>query len=145
MKKKTELEKVTGNNLTELISNSLIKVLREFGPIGVVTFVGGFVILAGFLFATDFQQQLLFGVVGLLLLYLSSFIAYFRIKVERDREQALIDMVKNSGNRLAEQVAKNLSDEQVAAIIQKIRQIQNDLISAIIQKDTLEFHGKKNR
>jgi len=34
-------------------------------------------------------------------------------------------------NRLAEQLGKGLSDKQVFAIIQKIRQTQNDLLKAI--------------
>lgn len=60
-------------------------------------------------------------------------------KRARDREQALIDMVKNTSNRLAEQVAKNLSEEQVAAIIQKIRQIQRDLITAVINGSEIDW------
>ena len=118
------------------ISESLIKVLREFGVVGLVTYVGGLVILFGFLQeGKDFNRQVLFGVVGLLLLFISTFIAYFRIKIQRDREQALIDMVKNTGNRLAEQVAKNLSNEQVVSITQTIWQNQKDLITTIIGSD----------
>jgi len=121
-----------------LIQNSLVKVLREFGVVGVVTYLGGLVILLGFLQERDFDRQILFGVVGLILLITSTFIAYFRIKIQRDREQALIDMVKNTNNRLAEQVAKNLSERQVDAIIQKIRQNQRDLVQAIIGSDEKE-------
>jgi hypothetical protein len=118
------------------IYQGLIKVLREFGIVGLVTYVGGVVILLGFLQEEkNLNRQILFGVVGLILLIISTFIAYFRIQIQRDREQALIDMVKNTGNRLAEQVAKNLSNEQVAAIIQKIRQNQRDLITTIIGSD----------
>lgn len=121
------------------IQISLIKVLREFGVVGVITYIGGLVILLGFLKESNLQRQILFGVVGVFLLILSTIIAYFRIKTQRDREQALIDMVKNIGNRLAEQVAKNLSNEQVNAIIQKIRQIQRDLITKIISDDKIEI------
>lgn len=118
------------------ISESLIKVLREFGVVGLVTYVGGLVILFGFLQeGKDFNRQVLFGIVGLLLLFISTFIAYFRIKIQKDREQALIDMVKNTGNRLAEQVAKNLSNEQVVSITQTIWQNQKDLITTIIGSD----------
>ncbi len=118
------------------ISESLIKVLREFGAVGLVTYVGGLVILLGFLQeGKDFNRQVLLGIVGLLLLFISTFIAYFRIKIQRDREQALIDMVKNTGNRLAEQVAKNLSNEQVVSITQTIWQNQKDLITTIIGSD----------
>ena len=120
------------NDIKFVIIESLIKVFREFGVAGVVTYVGGFVILGGFLFEINQQRQLLLGVVGVLLLSLSVFIAYFRLKIQRDREQALIDMTKNTGNRLAEQLGKNLSIEQVEAIVQKIRQNQRDLMDKIL-------------
>jgi uncharacterized membrane protein (Fun14 family) len=120
------------NNFQLVLFESLIKVLREFGIAGVVTYVGGLVILGGFLIETNQHRQILFGVVGVLLLSLSVFIAYFRLKIQRDREQALIDMTKNTGNRLAEQLGKNLSKEQVEAIVQKIRQNQRDLMDKIL-------------
>ena len=117
------------------IHQGLIKVLREFGIVGLVTYVGGVVILFGFLQEkNDFNRQILLGIVGLILLIISTFIAYFRIKIQRDREQALIDMTKNIGNRLAEQLGKNMSKEQVETITQKIRQNQRDLIEAILGK-----------
>lgn len=116
----------------------LSKVFKEFGVVGVTTYVGGWVILSGFLKEQNFQRQIVFAVVGSFLLLLSAFIAYFRIKIQRDREQSLIDMVKNTSNRLAEQVAKNLSEEQVAAIIQKVRQIQRDLITAVMSGDEVD-------
>lgn len=115
-----------------VLTESLIKVLREFGIAGVVTYVGGLVILGGFLFETNQQRQIIFGITGVLLLSLSVFIAYFRLKIQRDREQALIDMTKNSGNRLAEQLGKNLTKEQTEAIVQKIRQNQRDLMDKIL-------------
>lgn len=120
------------NDIKFVIIESLIKVFREFGVAGVVTYVGGLVILGGFLFEVNQQRQVLLGVVGVLLLSLSVFIAYFRLKIQRDREQALIDMTKNTGNRLAEQLGKNLSKEQVEAIVQKIRQNQRDLMDRIL-------------
>lgn len=123
------------NDIKFVIIESLIKVFREFGVAGVVTYVGGLVILGGFLFEVNQQRQLLFAVVGVLLLSLSVFIAYFRLKIQRDREQALIDMTKNSGNRLAEQLGKNLTKEQVEAIVQKIRQNQRDLMDRILGKN----------
>jgi len=116
----------------------LIKVLREFGVVGLITYIGGLVILGGFLTEENLNRQIVFGIVGFFLLLLSTIIAYFRIKIQRDREQALIDMVKNTCNRLAEQVAKNLSEKQVNAIIQKIRQIQRDLIMRIINSGVAE-------
>jgi hypothetical protein len=115
-----------------VFSESLIKVLREFGVVGVITYVGGLVILGGFLFESNLQRQLILGTVGVLLLFLSGAIAYFRLKTQRDREQALIDMTKNSGNRLAEQLGKNLTKEQTEAIVQKIRQNQRDLMEKIL-------------
>jgi len=127
-----------------LIQNSLIKVLREFGAVGLITYLGGLVILFGFLREEGFNRQILFGIVGVFLLFLSTTIAYFRIRIQRDREQALIDMAKNVCNRLAEQVAKNLSSEQVTAIIQKIRQIQRDLITTIINDESVKLKEGRN-
>ncbi len=122
--------------ITEAISDSLIKVLREFGIAGVITYVGGFIILGGFFFESNYQRQVLLGIVGVFLLSLSVFIAYFRLKIQRDREQALIDMVKNTSNRLAEQLGKDLSKEEIAGITQKTRQLQRDLMDKILGKKT---------
>lgn len=116
------------------IHDSLIKVLREFGVVGVITYVGGLVILVGFVVEKNFERQVLFGVVGLFLLVLSAFIAYFRLKIQKDREGALIEMTQNTGNRLAEQLGKNMNKEQVVSITQTIWQNQKDLISAIVGK-----------
>ncbi len=115
---------------------SVIKVLREFGIVGLVTYVGSLIILLGFLKEKDLTKQLIFGVAGLLLLAIATFIAYFRIKIQRDREQALIEMAKNTGNRLAEQLGKNMTNEQVVSITQTIWQNQKDLITTIIQANS---------
>lgn len=115
---------------------SIIKVLREFGVVGLVTYLGGLIILLGFLREQDLTKQIIFGIAGLLLLAIATFIAYFRIETQRDREQALIDMAKNTGNRLAEQLGKNMSNEQVVSITQTIWQNQKDLITTIIQTNS---------
>lgn len=120
--------------MNNLISESLIKVLREFGVVGVATYVGGVILLTGFIFEVDFQKQIAYGIVGVLLIGMSIFIAYFRLKIQKDREKALIEMTQNSGNRLAEQLGKNLSKEQVVSITQTIWQNQKDLITAIVGK-----------
>lgn len=131
------IRKATYKNLLNEMSkihDSLIKVLREFGVVGVITYVGGLVILVGFVVEKNFERQVLFGVVGLFLLVLSAFIAYFRLKIQKDRERALIEMTQNTGNRLAEQLGKNMNKEQVVSITQTIWQNQKDLISAIVGK-----------
>lgn len=115
------------------LQEGLIKVLREFGVVGVITYIGGFVILIGFIFEANFQRQILLGAVGLFLLTLSALIAFFRLKIQKDRERALIEMTQNTGNRLAEQLGKSLSEAQVVSITQTIWQNQKDLISAIVQ------------
>lgn len=114
------------------LQEGLIKVLREFGVVGVITYIGGLVILIGFIFEANFQRQILLGVVGLFLLTLSALIAFFRLKIQKDRERALIEMTQNTGNRLAEQLGKSLSEAQVVSITQTIWQDQKDLISAIV-------------
>lgn len=113
------------------IGSSLIKVLREFGPVGLVTYAGGLILVAGFFFEQNFQRQITLGVVGVILLLFSIFIAHFRLKIQKDREKALVTMAESTCNRLAEQLGKSLTDKQVFGIIQKIRQTQRDLISAI--------------
>lgn len=117
------------------LGDSLIKVLREFGIVGLVTYVGGILILGGFVREQDFKKQLIIGAVGVLLLSLSVFIAFFRLKIQKEREKALIQMAESTCNRLAEQLGKNLSNEQVFGIIQKIRQTQKDLIRSIVKKN----------
>lgn len=114
------------------MGNNLTKVLREFGIVGLVTYVGGLILLTTFIWERNFQRQVLFGVVGVILLSLSIFIAYFRLKIQKDREKALINMAESTCNRLAEQLGKNMTNEAIFGIIQKIRQTQKDLISSIV-------------
>ena len=45
-------------------------------------------------------------------------------------QKAVIEMVQNSCNRLAEQLGKNLPDKQIGGISQKMRQLQRDLFAA---------------
>lgn len=120
--------------MNETISLSLIKVLKEFGVVGVATYIGGIILLTGFIWEKDFHRQIMLGVVGLILIAFSIFIAYFRLKIQKDREGALIKMAESTGNRLAEQLGKNMNENQVAGITQKIRQTQKDLIAAIVGK-----------
>ena len=119
-------------NIRQVLGDSLIRVFREFGIVGVVTYVGGIVILSGFLFETNQPRQILLGLIGILLLSFSIFIAYFRLKIQRDREQALIDMTKNSCNRLAEQLGKNLTKEQVVELLRK--NVGGDFLWACVYK-----------
>lgn len=119
-------------HLWEIISESLIKVLREFGVIGVITYVAGMVTLLSLLWISDFESQILFGTIGIVLFILASAIAYFRIKAQKDREKALIEMVQNSSNRLAERLNENIQKDQVVSITQTIWQNQKDLIEKIL-------------
>lgn len=121
--------------MNNTLSNSLIKVLREFGVVGLVTYVGGLILLGGFFWEKDLQRQIILGLTGVILLSLSIFIAYFRLKIQKDREKALISMAESTCNRLAEQLGGNLTDKQVFGIIQKIRQTQKDLINAVADKE----------
>ncbi|MDP3988602.1 MAG: hypothetical protein Q8P80_05685 [Candidatus Levybacteria bacterium] len=120
--------------MNETINISLVKVLREFGVVGVTTYIGGIILLTGFIWEQNFQRQVMLGIVGIILISLSVFIAYFRLRIQKDREKALIEMAQNTGNRLAEQLGKNLSKEQVVSITQTIWQNQKDLITAIVGK-----------
>lgn len=135
--------------LKNRFANGLIDVLREFGIMGVITYVGGFVILVFFPFQENLTRQILFAITGLFLLSLSTFISYFRIKSQRDREKALIEMTQNTGNRLAEQLgSKGLTNEQVVSITQTIWQNQKDLIFAILgiaKTDKLKKSEKTKR
>jgi hypothetical protein len=119
-------------NMKNNISGSLIGVLREFGPVGLVTYVGGLILLGGFFRERELVRQITLGLVGLILLSLSIFISYFRLKIQKDREKALIAMEESTCNRLAEQLGKGLTDKQIFGIIQKIRQTQRDLITSIV-------------
>ncbi len=128
------VNKSSNITMQNAVSASLIKVLKEYGVVGVVTYIGGIILLIGFITEQNIQRQILLGVVGMILLSLSIFIAYFRLKIQKDREKALIEMAQNTGNRLAEQLGKNLSKEQVVSITQTIWQNQKDLITAIVDK-----------
>ena len=121
--------------MQNLINNSLIKVLKEFGIVGVATYVGGVILLTGFIWENNLTRQIALGIVGLILIALSIFIAYFRLTIQKEREKALIKMAENVGNRLAEQLGKGMNEKQVEAIIQKIRQTQRDLINSIVGKN----------
>lgn len=128
-----------------LIGASIIKVMKEFGIVGVVTYVGGIILLVEFIREQDLERQKILGIVGVLLLALSIFIAYFRLKIKKDREGALIKMAESTCNRLAEQIGKNLTEKSIETIAQKIRQTQRDLISAIVRDDKKEEDGSMTK
>lgn len=60
--------------------NNLISILREFGIMGVVTYVGGAIMLFMFPIQSDFGKQVLYAFSGLFLLLLATLISYSRIK-----------------------------------------------------------------
>ncbi len=122
----TDIEKSIRNQFF----SSVINLLREFGIVGVLTYLGGLIMFYLFIQQGEFNKQVLYGILGFMLLFLASFISHFRIKVRRDREKFLIEMVKDSCNRLAEQLGK-VPPAQIDGTIQKIRQIQRDLIETI--------------
>lgn len=111
--------------------DSLIGVLREFGIMGVVTYVGGAIMLFVFPVQSDFGKQVLYAVSGLFLLLLATLISYSRIKAQSLKDKAMIEMTQNACNRLAEQLGKNLTEKQVDGITQKIRQLQRDLLTTV--------------
>jgi len=111
--------------------DSLIGVLREFGIMGVVTYVGGAIMLFVFPFQGDFGKQVLYAISGLFLLFLATLISYSRIRAQSMKDKAMIEMTQNACNRLAEQLGKNLPDKQVDGISQKIRQLQGDLMATV--------------
>jgi len=118
-----------------LYEETLIRVLREFGSISVITYVGGTILLFTIPNKTIIEEQIFWGSVGFGLLFLSFLIARFRMKMQWDKERALIEMNKEICNRLAEQLGKELSNEQVVSITQNIWQNCKDLISAIMLND----------
>lgn len=115
------------------ISNDLIRVLKEFGPIGVITYVAGLLSLGNLFFSNDLYRQILFGVIGLVLFILSWILAYFRMRIQKDRDEALIKMVSDSNQALADKVGGNCTNEQVISITQSIWQTQKDLIEKLLE------------
>lgn len=111
----------------KLISDSIIKVLREFGLLGVLAYVGGMIFVITLLFVDDFNKQILFGLLSLLLFILSTSIAYLRMKLQRDRDVALINQVGSTTKLLADKVGGNCTNEQVVSITQTIWQTYKDL------------------
>jgi F0F1-type ATP synthase membrane subunit a len=125
----------------ELISKSLIRVLKEFGVVGVLTYVAGLISLGNLFFGkTDFETKILFGIIGLVLFILAWILIYFRMKIQKDREQALIEMVTKTNEKLADKVGGNCTNEQIVSITQSIWQTQEDLIETI---SDIEFRDKK--
>lgn len=114
-----------------LFRDNLIAVLREFGLAGFVAYVGGVIMLFLFPAQSDLNKQILYALSGLILLFLATLISYSRIKAQSLKDKAMIEMAQNVCNRLAEQVGKNLTERQVDGIIQKIRQLQRDLLATV--------------
>jgi len=128
------MSKDWSNKTIAFISAILIKVFREFGLLGVITYAAGLISLGNFLWIDNFNKQILFGVIGVTLFALSTFIAYIRMRKQNERERGLIEMVKNSSNRLAERINENVQKEQVSSITQSIWQTQKDLIQEIYRE-----------
>jgi hypothetical protein len=114
--------------------NILLDVFRDFGAPGVLTYVGGVILLYRFPKETDQNKLIVYAVCGVSLLTLATIISYLRIKAQREREKLLIEMAQNSCNRLAEQLGKGLSDRQIDVISQKIRQLQRDMRDTIFNQ-----------
>ncbi|OGC38587.1 hypothetical protein A3K42_01490 [candidate division WWE3 bacterium RBG_13_37_7] len=112
----------------------LIDIYRDFGVPGVLTYIGGVILLFHFPNQPDSTKQVLYAICGLVLLVLATFISYLRIKSQRDREKSLFDMAQDLCNRLAEQLGKGLNDKQVEGVSQKIRQIQRDTRTTIFDQ-----------
>ena len=114
------------------ISESIIIVLKEFGVVGVLTYVAGLISLSNLFFIKrDIESKIIFGVIGLVLFVLSWILAYFRMKIQKDRDEALVKMVSDSNRILANKVGGNCTNEQVIAITQSIWQTQKDLIEKL--------------
>lgn len=111
--------------------DTILDIFREFGLLGVITYIGGILLLYYFPKQEEFSEQALYAVSGMCLLSLATLIYNFRIKAQREREKSLIEMVQATCNRLAEQIGKKMPDKQVFGVIQKIRQVQRDLIGEI--------------
>lgn len=122
-------------DLVKQIETNLIQVLREFGPVGLITYVGGLIILISFFLSNDFNKQVLFSITGIVLILLSVTILALRIQKQWLREKSLVDMVTFSSNRLAEKINENVQKEQVTSITQTIWQTQKDLIGRILKDD----------
>ena len=80
------MSKDWSNKTIAFISAILIKVFREFGLLGVITYAAGLISLGNFLWIDNFNKQILFGVIGVTLFALSTFIAYIRMRKQNERE-----------------------------------------------------------
>lgn len=127
----------------KIISDNLIKVLQEFGVIGVLTYVAGMISLWNLFSQDELNQRILFGVIGLVMFIISSSIAYFRMKLHKERDEYLIKKVMESNSKLAERINNNFTNEQVVSITQTIWQSQKDLIESILDVDLDEVRNKK--
>ncbi|OGW71072.1 MAG: hypothetical protein A2047_04320 [Omnitrophica bacterium GWA2_41_15] len=101
--------------------------MREFGLFGALTYVGGLISFINIIWVDSLERQILFGGIGLFLFTLSTYIVYFRMKVQLDRDVALIKQVGESTKILADKVGGNCTNEQVVSITQSIWQIHKDL------------------
>jgi len=126
---------IEANMIEKFLKNkshdSLVNILREFGIMGVVTYVGGVIMLFMIPIQNDFRKQVLYAISGLFLLLLATLISYSRIKAQSIKDKAMIEMTQNACNRLAEHLGKNLNKRQVDGITQKIRQLQRDLLTTV--------------
>lgn len=123
------------SSIEDLLKNQkkvrLTEVLREFGIMGFIAYIGGVILIFLFPIQSDFGKQVLFSVTGLFLLLLATLISYSRIITQSVKDKAMIEMTQNACNRLAEQLGKGLTERQVNGITQKIRQLQRDLLSVV--------------
>ena len=129
----------------KIISNNLIKVLKEFGVIGVLTYIAGLISLWNLFSQDELKQQILFGAIGLVMFIISSFIAYFRMKLHKERDEYLIKKVMESNSKLAEKINGNFTNEQIVSITQTIWQSQKDLIESILDVNLDDLRERKQQ
>lgn len=137
--------KIKKNSQDQIIEYLLIS-LREFGIAGTATVIGGTILLTCFPFIENVEKARLFGLVGFGLVFLSIINSYIRLIIQKAREKLLIQMVENSCNRLAEQLAKKgMNNHKVDGVSQKIRQILRDTTETVYSVNLMDGNQKNKK
>lgn len=115
----------------------LKKALNDFGILGLISYIGAIVLIVVVYKKTNFNEQLIFGGIGLILLLFSGWVNYLKNKQETRKVLAFIDCSKHTAVTLASKL-DNKDKEQTVSITQTIWQNQKDLAEIVFNKDDKE-------
>ena len=130
-------------NMKDYLLNILLKILNRHGILGLISFVGGFIIIA-FVRNSEIKKQIIVLIIGSILLIYSGIIYWSNCRYEYKKDRDIIFRLREISVSLAHKLDREMSNEQIVSITQTIADTQKELIGILGSKKYNE-QIKKNK